>query len=189
MTPPGVVSLGSTFVPQTAAATTPKPAVATPRTPVVVTTPKPAAAAPPTPAVATTPKPVLATTPKPAAAAPATPAVAVPPTPAGKPPTPMSVPSTTTAVPTPPTAGQTTTPSPTTQAPLPKGALLCTLQAGFKRSTYRFPPDGLCTIITFDSVYKSGYTLAPPYKEDFQYFLDTSMQAKHSEFGIGIEQE
>nr|XP_054930570.1 mucin-7-like [Dermacentor andersoni] len=150
MTPPGVVSLGSTFVPQTAAAATPKPAVATPRTPVVVTTPTPAAQAPPTP---------------------------------------MSAPSTTTAVPTTLTAGQTTTPRRTTQAPLPKGSLLCTLQAGFKRSTYMFPPDGLCTIITFDSVYKSGYTLAPPYKEDFQYFLDTSMQAKHSEFGIGIEQE
>ncbi|XP_075543576.1 uncharacterized protein LOC142578042 [Dermacentor variabilis] len=183
--------------PTPVAATTPKPAAAAPRTPVVATTPKTAAAAPPTPAVATTPKPVLATTPKPvlattpkpSAAAPPTPAVVMPPTPARKPPTPMRAPSTTTVLPKPPIAGQTTRPAPTTQAPLPKGSLLCTLRAGFKRSNYTFPPDGLCTIITFDSVYRGGYTLAPPYKEDFQYFLDTSMQAKYSEFGIGIEQE
>ncbi|XP_070392846.1 uncharacterized protein [Dermacentor albipictus] len=173
MTPPGVVPLGSTFVPQTAAAAPPTPAVG----------------APPTPVVVTTLKPVLATTPKPTAAAPPTPAVVIPPTPARKPPTPMRVPSTTTAVPTSPTSGQTTTAGPTTQKPLPDGSLLCTLRAGFKRSTYTFPLDGLCTLITFDSVYKSGYTLVPPYKEDFQYFLDTSKQAKKSEFGIGIEQE
>ncbi|XP_070392192.1 uncharacterized protein [Dermacentor albipictus] len=221
MTPPVVVPLLSTFVPQTAVAaapkpafvapptpavaTTPKPAAVAPRTRVVATTPKTTAAAPPTPAVATTPKPVLATTPKPvlattrkpvlattpkpAAAAPPTPAVVIPPTPARKPPTPMRAPSTTTVVPKPPTAGQTTRPGPTTQAPLPKGSLLCTLGAGFKKSKYTFPPDGLCTIITFHSVYKGDDTLAPPYKEDFQYFLDTSKQAKKSEFGIGIAQE
>ncbi|XP_075543908.1 uncharacterized protein LOC142578403 [Dermacentor variabilis] len=189
MTPPGVVSLDSTFVPQTAFATTPKPVVATTPKPAVATTPKPAVATPRTPAVGAPPTPVVATTLKPAAAAPPTPAVVIPPTPARKPPTPMRAPSTTTVVPKPPAAGQTTTPAPTTQAPLPEGSLLCTLRAGFKRSTYTFPPDGLCTIITFDSVYRNGSTLAPPYREDFQYFLDTSMQAKHSEFGIGIEQE
>ncbi|XP_065307346.1 uncharacterized protein [Dermacentor albipictus] len=213
MTPPVVVPLRSTFVPQTAVAaaptpavattpkpvlaTTPKPAAVAPRTRVVATTPKTTAAAPPTPVVATTPrpvlattrKPVLATTPKPAAVAPPTPADVIPPTPARKPPTPMRAPSTTTVVPKPPTAGQTTRPGPTTQAPLPKGSLLCTLGAGFKKSKYTFPPDGLCTIITFHSVYKGDDTLAPPYKEDFQYFLDTSKQAKYSQFGIGIAQE
>ncbi|XP_075543573.1 uncharacterized protein LOC142578036 [Dermacentor variabilis] len=50
------------------------------------------------------------------------------------------------------------TTSTTTQAPLPPGSLLCTLRAGFRRSTYKFPPDGLCTIITFDSLYKEDYT-------------------------------
>ncbi|XP_070390836.1 uncharacterized protein [Dermacentor albipictus] len=221
MTPPVVVPLLSTFVPQTAVAAAPKPAVAAPPTPVVAATPKPAAvaprtrvvattpkttaAAPPTPAVATTPKPVLATTPKPVLATTRkpvlattpkpvlattpTPAVVIPPTPARKPPKPMRAPSTTTVVPKPPTAGQTTRPGPTTQAPLPKGSLLCTLGAGFKKSKYTFPPDGLCTIITFHSVYKGDDTLAPPYKEDFQYFLDTSKQAKYSQFGIGIAQE
>ncbi|XP_049522553.1 uncharacterized protein LOC125945041 [Dermacentor silvarum] len=40
----------------------------------------------------------------------------------------------------------------------------------------------------FDSVYSGEYALAPPYEEDFQYFLETSMQAQNSEFGIGIHQ-
>nr|XP_050041041.2 uncharacterized protein LOC126537970 [Dermacentor andersoni] len=117
--------------------------------------------------------------------------IAIPATPVLTPPPPMSmlstiIETTSTAIASSPTPSTTTT---TTQAPLPDGSLLCTLRAGFRRSTYKFPPDGLCTIITFDSLYKEDYTLAPPYKEDFQYFIETSAQAQISEFGIGIEQE
>ncbi|KAH6936869.1 hypothetical protein HPB50_023811 [Hyalomma asiaticum] len=122
---------------------------------------------------------------------------------AGVPTTPVATPVT--QVRTPPKSSPTVTvamttpivitarPSPTgtttTQLPLPPGSLLCTVRRGFKRTTYTFPPDGLCTIITFDSLYDTGQTLAPPYKEDFQYFIETSKQYKVSEFGIGIKQD
>ncbi|KAL3224097.1 hypothetical protein MRX96_026683 [Rhipicephalus microplus] len=76
-----------------------------------------------------------------------------------------------------------------TKIPLPPGSILCTITRGFKKITYTFPPDGLCAIITFDSLYDAGQTLAPPYKEDFNYFIETSKKYKVSEFGIGIKQE
>ncbi|KAL1481265.1 hypothetical protein MTO96_034560 [Rhipicephalus appendiculatus] len=73
-----------------------------------------------------------------------------------------------------------------TQVPLQPGSLLCTIGQGFKRATYTFPPDGLCTIITFDSLYRKRASLAPPYAKDFEYFLKRAKKAKQSEFGIGI---
>ncbi|KAL1445364.1 hypothetical protein MTO96_045066 [Rhipicephalus appendiculatus] len=76
----------------------------------------------------------------------------------------------------------------TTQVPLQAGSLLCTIGQGFDKTTYIFPPDGLCTIITFDSLYRNGASLAPPYAKDFQYFLETAKKAQQSEFGIGIHQ-
>ncbi|KAH6936871.1 hypothetical protein HPB50_023813 [Hyalomma asiaticum] len=52
-----------------------------------------------------------------------------------------------------------------------------------------FPPDGLCTIMLFNSLYTTGgSTLLPLYKEDFQYFLETAKAAAKTEFGIGIDQ-
>ncbi|KAL1484113.1 hypothetical protein MTO96_032761, partial [Rhipicephalus appendiculatus] len=72
------------------------------------------------------------------------------------------------------------------EVPLKPGSLLCSIGVGFEKSTYTFPPDGLCTIIIFDSLYRKGVSLVPPYPEDFQYFLETAQQAQQSEFGIGF---
>ncbi|KAL3224098.1 hypothetical protein MRX96_026684 [Rhipicephalus microplus] len=80
-------------------------------------------------------------------------------------------------------------PTTTTQVPLPPGSLVCTIGQGFDKSTYTFPPDGLCTIIIFDSLYRNNASLAPPYPNDFAYFLETARQAERTEFGIGIHQE
>ncbi|KAL3224118.1 hypothetical protein MRX96_026701 [Rhipicephalus microplus] len=66
------------------------------------------------------------------------------------------------------------------------GSLLCTIGQGFQRTTYTFPPDGLCNIITFDSLYRKHASLAPPYPKDFEYFLETAKKARQSEFSIGI---
>ncbi|XP_049522552.1 uncharacterized protein LOC125945040 [Dermacentor silvarum] len=74
------------------------------------------------------------------------------------------------------------------EVPLPPGSLLCTISEGFQRSTYSFPPDGLCSIITFDSLYSANQTLAPPYNHDFEYFLETAMHSQKSEFGIAFHQ-
>ncbi|KAL1466499.1 hypothetical protein MTO96_042692, partial [Rhipicephalus appendiculatus] len=73
--------------------------------------------------------------------------------------------------------------------PLAPGSILCTISRGFKKITYTFPPDGLCAIITFDSLYDDNQTLAPPYKQDFEFFIETSKKYKLSEFGIGIKQD
>ncbi|KAL1475506.1 hypothetical protein MTO96_037242 [Rhipicephalus appendiculatus] len=97
--------------------------------------------------------------------------------------TPPAVASTTSTPAGPPT---TTT---TTQVPLTPGSLLCTIGQGFDKSTYTFPPDGLCTIIIFDSLYRKGASLAPPYPQDFEYFLETAKKAQQTEFGIGIHQK
>ncbi|XP_070392257.1 uncharacterized protein [Dermacentor albipictus] len=67
------------------------------------------------------------------------------------------------------------------------GSLLCTVREGFTKSTFQFPPDGLCGIITFDSLFTgSGNTLEPPYNPDLQYFLDTARQHRVTEYAIGL---
>ncbi|KAL1482795.1 hypothetical protein MTO96_033543, partial [Rhipicephalus appendiculatus] len=71
--------------------------------------------------------------------------------------------------------------------PLPPGSLLCTVNGNINHS-FTFPPDGVCTIITFDSLYWRNQTLEPPYSEAFQSFLDTAMQFNETEFGIGFHQ-
>ncbi|XP_075741147.1 uncharacterized protein LOC142790003 [Rhipicephalus microplus] len=74
------------------------------------------------------------------------------------------------------------------QKPLPPGSLLCTLSSGFKEDTYVFPPDGLCTIVTFNSLITAdGGSLDPPYDDDFTYFLETSKAHSTTEYGIGID--
>ncbi|KAH8026583.1 hypothetical protein HPB51_022044 [Rhipicephalus microplus] len=62
------------------------------------------------------------------------------------------------------------------------GSLLCTIGQGFQRTTYTFPPDGLCNIITFDSLYRKHASLAPPYPKDFEYFLETAK--KHDNLNL-----
>ncbi|XP_070390837.1 uncharacterized protein [Dermacentor albipictus] len=72
--------------------------------------------------------------------------------------------------------------------PLPPGSLLCTLSSGFNKSTYVFPPDGLCDIITFNSLITvEKDTLNTPYDEDFTYFLETAKSHQTTEYGIGVD--
>ncbi|KAL1475149.1 hypothetical protein MTO96_037492 [Rhipicephalus appendiculatus] len=87
-------------------------------------------------------------------------------------------------------SGSTEVPGPagTAQKPLRPGSLLCTLSSGFKKDTYVFPPDGLCTIVTFNSLITADSgTLDPPYDDDFTYFLETSKGHATTEYGIGID--
>ncbi|KAH6936866.1 hypothetical protein HPB50_023808 [Hyalomma asiaticum] len=105
-----------------------------------------------------------------------------------RPPVILPTEATTNATPSATTEPPTTGPTTTTQVPLKPGSLLCTIAQGFTRSTYEFPPDGLCAIIIFDSLYRRQASLRPPYQEDFEYFLDTAQRYDQSEFGIGIYQ-
>lgn len=66
-------------------------------------------------------------------------------------------------------------------------SLLCTVREGFDKRTIVFPPDGLCDIITFDSLFTlNGSRLSPPYKNDFTYFMEIARQHHKTEYGIGI---
>ncbi|KAH7968193.1 hypothetical protein HPB52_006870 [Rhipicephalus sanguineus] len=79
-----------------------------------------------------------------------------------------------------------------TAAPVPRSvsllySLFCTVREGFTRQTLLFPPDGLCDIITFDSLFTSNdSSLSPPYKDDFKYFMEVAAQHRNTEYGIGI---
>ncbi|KAH7953567.1 hypothetical protein HPB49_010120 [Dermacentor silvarum] len=87
-----------------------------------------------------------------------------------------------------PGPGQTTT-STSAEKPLPPGSLLCTLRDNSMRFNFVFPPDGLCTILMFDSVYTtSGNKLAPPFTKEFQMFLDKAKLSLKTQYGIGIDQ-
>ncbi|KAL1478043.1 hypothetical protein MTO96_035273, partial [Rhipicephalus appendiculatus] len=154
----------------------------------LTTAPPATTLAPPTPPPAPTLAPPTTAPPAPTLAppttAPPTPTLAPPTT---APPTPTQAPSITSttrlSTATTPVVPTTVT---TTKVPLQPGSLLCTIGQGFDKTTYTFPPDGLCTIITFDSLYREGASLAPPYAKDFEYFLETAKKAKESEFGIAI---
>ncbi|KAL3224121.1 hypothetical protein MRX96_026704 [Rhipicephalus microplus] len=51
----------------------------------------------------------------------------------------------------------------------------------------QFPPDGLCTIITFyDFIKDPVVTPISSYNEDFSYFLETARIHQNTEYGIGI---
>ncbi|XP_070390915.1 uncharacterized protein [Dermacentor albipictus] len=66
-------------------------------------------------------------------------------------------------------------------------SLLCTVREGFDKRTIVFPPDGLCDIITFDSLFTlKGSKLSPPYKDDFTHFMEIARQHHKTEYGIGI---
>ncbi|KAL1446788.1 hypothetical protein MTO96_028734 [Rhipicephalus appendiculatus] len=68
--------------------------------------------------------------------------------------------------------------------------MICTLGESFNRSSLAFPDDGICTLIFFDSLYTAGgVTLAPPYPDNFQYFLEGSRQYTKTESGIGFDYE
>ncbi|XP_072143675.1 uncharacterized protein [Dermacentor andersoni] len=54
----------------------------------------------------------------------------------------------------------------------------------------QFPPDGLCTIITFFNLIKAPVnTLNRTYSDDFSYFLETARSHQDTEYGIGIDYE
>ncbi|XP_077520308.1 uncharacterized protein LOC144130188 [Amblyomma americanum] len=83
-----------------------------------------------------------------------------------------------------------TGPSTTTIKPLPPGWLLCTVGEHISQSTFVSPPDGLCTILMFDSLLTAnGSSLTPPYAEGFQHFLGTASQHKKTEYGLGFDHE
>ncbi|KAL1482056.1 hypothetical protein MTO96_034047, partial [Rhipicephalus appendiculatus] len=103
-------------------------------------------------------------------------------------PTPSTTPTTSTfTTPPMPTTPSTTT---TTQRPLDPNSMICTLGESFNRSSLGFPDDGICTLIFFDSLYTAGgVTLAPPYPDNFQYFLEGSRKYTKTESGIGFDYE
>ncbi|KAL1442541.1 hypothetical protein MTO96_030726, partial [Rhipicephalus appendiculatus] len=88
-------------------------------------------------------------------------------------------PSTATSTP-PTTTPTTTTPASRTTRKTPRksllaGSLLCTLGVIDFSGTYVYPLDGVCDLITFDSLFVGGgITLSPPYNDDFKTFLDTA---------------
>ncbi|KAL1446015.1 hypothetical protein MTO96_028951 [Rhipicephalus appendiculatus] len=57
------------------------------------------------------------------------------------------------------------------------GSLLCTVVAGISKDTFLFPPDGLCGIITFDSLYDPVQTA---YGAGLEYFLETARTAPNN---------
>ncbi|KAH7953330.1 hypothetical protein HPB49_007195 [Dermacentor silvarum] len=78
----------------------------------------------------------------------------------------------------------------TTGKSLLVGRLLCTLRSGFSRKSFVFPADGVCAIITFNSLYvPGGSTLSPPYHVDLDYFLETANHHQETEYGIGIDHD
>ncbi|KAH6936510.1 hypothetical protein HPB50_018587 [Hyalomma asiaticum] len=76
----------------------------------------------------------------------------------------------------------------TTGKSLLSGTLLCTMAAVHFSSTFVFPADGLCDIITFNSLFvNGGNTLSPPYDDDLSNFLSTASGHRITEYGIGID--
>ncbi|KAL3179588.1 hypothetical protein MRX96_037971 [Rhipicephalus microplus] len=74
------------------------------------------------------------------------------------------------------------------QRPVASNALVCVVHEDFNRTSLAFPPDGLCDLMFFDSLLtKGGNRLAPPYQENFQYFLDTAQQHSSTEYGVGFD--
>lgn len=81
----------------------------------------------------------------------------------------------------------TTVATTTTRPGFPSGALVCTVTEGFTRATLQFPPDGLCTIVFFDSLDDRRLEqLGPPYQEDFVYFQETASKHKRTMYGVGF---
>lgn len=78
--------------------------------------------------------------------------------------------------------------STTTQPPMPTELLLCTVRSSLKRTT-KFPDDGLCDIIFYDSLFEKGHInpLGGPYNEGFNYFLDMAGRFEKTESGTGLE--
>ncbi|XP_070392276.1 uncharacterized protein [Dermacentor albipictus] len=89
---------------------------------------------------------------------------------------------------TPTTTTSNTTPTTPTRKSLLVGSLLCTLRGGFSLDTFVFPADGVCAIITFNSLFViGGNRLSPPYQSDLTYFLNTAIHHRETEYGIGID--
>ncbi|XP_077494496.1 uncharacterized protein LOC144105223 [Amblyomma americanum] len=86
----------------------------------------------------------------------------------------------------------TTTPAltrpPITQTRLPKTSLICTMGDHLSTKSIELPPDGVCTIIFYDSLYKrGGSTLSAPFEKNFQRFLNATDAHNITQFGIGFD--
>ncbi|KAL1413977.1 hypothetical protein MTO96_030870 [Rhipicephalus appendiculatus] len=106
---------------------------------------------------------------------------------------PSTRPSPSTPTSTPPTTLPTTTPFRRSSRTTPgksllAGSLLCTLGVIRFSGTYVYPADGLCNLITFDSLFVTGgITLSPPYNDEFDTFLATASRHRITEYAIGID--
>ncbi|KAH8026341.1 hypothetical protein HPB51_020047 [Rhipicephalus microplus] len=68
------------------------------------------------------------------------------------------------------------------------GSLLCTLGVIRFSGTYVYPADGLCNLITFDSLFVTGgITLSPPYNDEFDTFLEMARRHRITQYAIGID--
>lgn len=82
----------------------------------------------------------------------------------------------------------TTTSTTTTRKSLLAGSLLCTLGTIDFSKTFIYPLDGVCDLITFDSLFVAGgTTLSPPYSADFKTFLNIASGHRLTAYGIGID--
>ncbi|KAH7934046.1 hypothetical protein HPB49_020842 [Dermacentor silvarum] len=70
----------------------------------------------------------------------------------------------------------------------PKDSLICIVGEGYSRESLVFPSDGLCTIVFFNSLLTRNQ-LAPPYQNDFIYFLETARGHSRTEYGVGFDHE
>ncbi|KAK8779593.1 hypothetical protein V5799_019066 [Amblyomma americanum] len=94
-------------------------------------------------------------------------------------------------------SAQSTTTTPTTHAVtappiteprVPHSSLICTIGDHLSTKNNALPPDGVCTIIFYDSLYKpGGSTLSEPFEPNFQRFLDATDAHNLTQFGIGFD--
>ncbi|KAH6923672.1 hypothetical protein HPB50_004564 [Hyalomma asiaticum] len=71
---------------------------------------------------------------------------------------------------------------------LPKNSLICVVGEGYSRESMVFPPDGLCTIVFFNSLLTRNQ-LSPPFQDDLVYFMETARSHKRTEYGVGFDYE
>lgn len=89
------------------------------------------------------------------------------------------------------TAGTTTTTSTTTAGPRPLSrALFCTFGTKTTRNT-RFPDNGLCDFIFYDSMYKNGYNFVDqknPFTADLEAVFTQAQSGRYTrtQFGLGF---
>ncbi|XP_049511423.1 uncharacterized protein LOC119464024 [Dermacentor silvarum] len=90
------------------------------------------------------------------------------------------------------TPAVTTTPSGTTIKPLPwpagKVPLVCAVSNAFGGESNDLPPDGLCDLLFFDSLYRDGRNLmGAPYEDGFKRFLELGRQKRATGIGVSFD--